>query len=199
MKTEILFLSVLAACSARAVTLDVPLQTDPLFADREVSADAALPDAGGAGQGFRVFKLTLAFAASPSNNVQVAFGRDSLPADGALAAEETDFIIGLDCCGEWFLRPRGLTERFAVPAAATNGPHTLTAVVRVDRQGAPVSAAFADGGAPVVFPGLALSPLPEWLDPSRWDILRATVRGPDSPEGSVRASFARDGATVTVR
>jgi len=198
MKTEILFLSVLAACSARAVTLDVPLQTEPPFADREASGDAALPDAGGAGRGFRVFKLTLAFASSPSNNVQAAFGHDSLPTDGALAAEETDFIVGWDC-GEWFLRPRGLTERFAVPAAATNGPHTLTAAVRVDRQGVPVSAAFADGGAPVVFPGLALSPFPEWLDPSRWDILRATVRGPDSPEGSVRASFARDGATVTVR
>ena len=198
MKTALSHLVLLAACSAGAVTLDVPLQTEPPFADREASGDAALPDAGGAGQGFRVFKLTLAFASSPSNNVQAAFGRDSLPTDGALAAEETDFIVGWDC-GEWFLRPRGLTERFAVPAAATNGPHTLTAAVRVDRQGAPVSAAFADGGAPVVFPGLALSPLPEWLDPSRWDILRATVRGPDSPEGSVRASFARDGATVTVR
>ena len=188
----------LPVLSSGAVTLDVPLQTEPLSADREISSDAALPDAGAAGRGFRVFKLTLAFAASPSNNVQAAFGRDNLPADGALAAEETDFIVGWDC-GEWFLRPRGLAERFAVPAAATNGPHTLTAVVRVDGRGAPVSAAFADGGAPVVFPGLALPPLPEWLTPSRWDMLRATSRGPDSAEGSVRAVFARDGATVTVR
>jgi hypothetical protein len=95
----------LSAFSCTATTLDVAQLPTPIFADREVSGDAALP--ASRLDRLRVFRLEMTFASTPSNNVQVAFGRDNRPADGRLAAEETDFIIGWDC-GEWlpFLPPR---------------------------------------------------------------------------------------------
>jgi len=187
----------LAALAVHAVTLDVPRLPGPSFADREASGDAALPE-GRTNGTFRVFRLEMTFDSTPSNNVQVAFGRDSLPADGFLAAEETDFIIGWDC-GEWFLMPQGLKERYAFPASVTNGVHTLSASVRVNAKGVPQSAEFKDVGTAFAFPGLTLSPAPDWLTPGRWTRLRVTARGADAPEENVRAAFAPDGARVIIR
>ena len=118
--------------SAAAVTLDVARLPEAAFADREVSGDATLP-ANRLDQ-LRTFRLEMTFESNSSNNVQVAFGCDAMPADGALAAEETDFIVGYDC-GEWFLRPQGLRERYAVAAAVTNGVHTLAMEIPVNPAG----------------------------------------------------------------
>ena len=197
MKTALSFLSLLAACSAGAVTLDVARLPAPTHADREVSGDSALP-AGRTGDGFRVFRLELVFDASPSNNVQVAFGRDNLPADGFLAAEETDWIVGWEC-GEWFIRPRGLGERYAFAPQSATGRRTLTAEIRVGAAGVPRGAVFRDGGAAFTFSGLALAPFPDWLEPDLWTDLRVTVRGGDVAREDVRARFTADGTRVSVR
>ena len=187
----------LSVLSAAAVTLDVARLQEPVFADREASGDAALP--GNRFDSLRVFRLELTFASTPSNNVQVAFGRDNRPADGKLAAEETDFIVGWDC-GEWFLRPQGLRERFTYsPAAVTGGTRMLTASIRVSGQGVPQSVTFKDGAAAFAFEGLALTPFPDWLKPDLWDSLRVTVRGSNPTNDTVKAVFAPDGARVIIR
>ncbi len=189
-------LLLLSALSAFAVTLDVARLPAPAFADREVSGDASLP--AGRTNDLRTFRLEMTFESTPSNNVQVAFGRDNLPADGFLAAEETDFIVGWDC-GEWFLRPEGLADRHAFTPGTPEGRRTLTASVRVDAQGAPRFVAFRDGAEAFTFPGLALSPFPDWLRPDLWTHLRVTVRGADIPAENVSVRFMRDGATVTLK
>ena len=182
---------------AHAVTLDVARLPGPSFADGEVSADAALP--AGRTNDLRTFRMELTFEASSSNNVQVAFGRDTIPADGFLAAEETDFIVGW-YCGEWFLRPQGLRERHAFPSAVTNGTRTLTMEIPVSASGAPKSATFRDGSGAFAFPGLATVPFPEWLKPDVWTCLRVTVRGcAGAANETVRARFLRDGAVISVR
>jgi hypothetical protein len=179
-----------------AVTLDIAKLPDPAFTDRDVSGDAALPP--GRLDRPRVFRLELSFASTPSNNVQVAFGRDSLPSDGKLAAEEPDFVIGWDC-GEWFLRPQGLRERFTFTPATTNGTRTLTASIRMTSAGAYNSPVFRDGSAPFAFAGLQLSPFPDWMKPDLWTHLRVTVRGADVPDESVKAVFAADGARIIIK
>ena len=196
MRRRVLLLAALAAGSAGAVTLDVPRLPAPAFADREVSGDAALP--AGRTADLRTFRIELTFDATPSNNVQVAFGRDNLPADGFLAAEETDFIVGWDC-GEWVLRLQGLTDRHTFTPETPEGRRTLTASVRVDAQGAPQSVAFRDGTAEFTFGGLALTPFPDWLRPDLWTRLRVTVRGTDIPAENVSVKFMQDGAIVTLR
>lgn len=192
----VLLPAALAALTAGAVTLDVARLPAPAFADREVSGDASLP--ANRTNDLRTFRLELAFDATPSNNVQVAFGRDNLPADGFLAAEETDFIIGWDC-GGWFLRPQGLADRHTFTPGTAGGRRTLTASVRVDAQGAPQSVTFRDGTAGFTFGGLALTPFPDWLRPDLWTRLRVTARGADIPAENVSVRFMRDGATVTLR
>ena len=197
MKITLPSLVLLAASSAGAVTLDVSRLPEPTFADREVSGDSALP-AGRTGGDFRVFRLELVFDASPSNNVQVAFGRDNLPADGLLAAEETDWIVGWDC-GEWFIRPQGLRERYAFAPQSAAGRRTLTAEIRVSAAGVPQGAVFSDGGAAFTFQGLALAPSPDWLKPDLWTDLRVTVRGGGAAQEDVRARFTADGTCVSVK
>ena len=46
--------------------------------------------------------FVVSLAESPSNNVEVAVGRDA-DGNGALAADEADWTIGYDC-GRWFAR-----------------------------------------------------------------------------------------------
>jgi len=198
MRNLYLFVLPLSALSAAAVTLDVARLPAPSQADREVSGDAVLPDATNRMDNLRTFRLEMTFEATPSNNVQVAFGRDNRPADGALAAEETDFIIGWEC-GEWFIRPQGLRERYALPAAATNGTHTLTASIRVTSQGVCQPPVFEDGSSAFAFPGLALTPFPGWLKPDLWTHLRVTVRGAAAANENVSAKFLPDGARIIIR
>ncbi len=186
----------LSALSAVAVTLDVARLPGPSYADREVSSDVALP--ANRTENLRVFRIEMTFDATASNNVQVAFGRDNMPADGALAAEETDFIIGWDC-GEWFIRPQGLRERCAVAAAVTNGTHTLTAAIRVTSQGVCLPPVFKDGAAAFAFSGLALTPFPDWLKPDLWTHLRVTVRGGSAANETLSARFLPDGARIIIK
>lgn len=184
-----------SALSAFAV--DVPRLPSPAFADREVSGGAALPETPADGQS-RTFLLTLSFAATPSNNVEVSLGRDADPADGRLGAAEADLVTGWDC-GEWFVRPRGLRERRAFRPAQSGGRRTLTLLVRTDTQGTPQSAVFKDGASAFAFDGLDTAPVPDWLDPRPWNRLRVTARGADIPEESVKAVFAPDGAKIIIR
>ena len=174
----------------------MPRLSGPSYADREVSGDVALPE--NRLEKMRVFRLEMTFDATASNNVQVAFGHDTMPADGALSAEETAYIIGYDC-GEWFLRPQGLRERYAVAAAVTNGMHTLKAAIRVNAQGVPQSVMFKDGNAAFTFGGLALSPFPDWLNPELSTNLRVTVRGGSAANETVSARFLPDGARIIIR
>ena len=184
-----------AALAAGAATLEVPRLPEPATADREVSATHALPAAPG---GPRVFRLELVFEATPSNHVQVCLGRDTAPADGVLDAGETDLAIGWDR-GGWFLSPRGLRTRHAVPAASSNGTQRLTALIRVTASGVCLAPAFADRDGAVAFAGLPQPPLPEWLRPGTWDTLRVTARGADAPQERIKTVFAPDGARITIK
>ena len=193
----LLFLS-LSALTASAVTLDVAKLPAPAHFNWEVSADTALPT--NRTDNFRVFRLELTFNATPSNNVQVAFGRDTLPEDGFLELEETDLIVGWDC-GEWVLRPQDMRDWYTSAPASNSGPHTLTASIRVNAQGVPLSAVFTDrdGAGEFTFPGLTLAPFPEWLNPGLWTHLRVTARGSSATNETVRARFLPDGARIIIR
>jgi hypothetical protein len=109
----------LTVVSVSAATLEVPRLPPPIFADREVFHDIAIPPR--AKGNIRRFRLELAFNATASNNVQIAFGRDAEPMDGTLDAGETAFIVGWHS-GEWFLRPAGLRKRFVYAPADSLTP-----------------------------------------------------------------------------
>ena len=85
------------ASAAFAAEQFLPTPPPSEFVDAESSVNVPLPTTEG-----RHINLTLAFYPSPSNAVQVAFGRD-FNEDNDLAPEETDLIVGCDC-GVPFIR-----------------------------------------------------------------------------------------------
>ena len=92
----------LLAVAARSLATEQSLPTPPpsANADAESSVNVPIPTDEG-----RHLKLTLAFEPTPSNAVQVAFGRD-LNGSETLEPEETELIVGCDC-GVWFGRDEG--------------------------------------------------------------------------------------------
>ena len=81
------------ALVATAAEQSLPTPPPSEFVDMESSTTVPIPT----DQGRRI-KLTLDFESTPSNAVQVAFGRD-LNADDDLAPEETEVVVGCDCGG----------------------------------------------------------------------------------------------------
>ena len=79
------------ASAALAAEQFLPTPTPSAYVDAESSVNVPLPTTEG-----RHIKLTLAFDSSPSNAVQVAFGRD-VNGSETLESEETDLIVGCDC------------------------------------------------------------------------------------------------------
>ena len=90
---------VLSISAVFAVETTLPTPPPSEYADTESRFDFAVTNWPGLG---RHIKLWLSTVASPSNNVQIAFGRDA-NADGTLAPHEIQIVAGFDC-GSWFVR-----------------------------------------------------------------------------------------------
>ena len=161
----------------------------------EVSQDVALPARAA---GSRVFRAELTFTATPSNNVEAAFGKDS-DADRRLSAEETAATVGWDR-GAWFLRSSDLLTVFT-NAPSGNTPataRTLRMAVRLDAAGTPTSLSFSDrDGNAVTFDGL--EGVPPWISPGEWDTAALTARGRDVRDEAARFSFMLDGTHILLR
>ena len=135
--------------------------------------------------------------ATPSNNVEGAFGRDT-DGNGTLDVGEEDCTVGWDC-GAWFVREGvGGEPLAAVPERPSDdGVRTLAWRLRVGVDGTPSRLDVrADGDA--VFGILADAP-PAWLHSPSWDLLRLTGRGIDAPLESFSVTVAPDGTAFFVR
>jgi len=130
----------------------------------------------------RRFTFTLAFDATPSNNVELAFGTDGSAgttgvqpvADGVLSLDERDLAVGWDC-GEWFVENCATGDRVVAAPAGDLGAHELAVSVRFGRGGAIDDVRFLDNGAEV-FADLAVAK-PAWLHAAGWNLVRVVGRG----------------------
>ena len=97
MKRLVMLVGCFAAVAAEARSVRPGPLPGAVYADTEVATN--VPFAFGP-QGAKNFQFDLCFAATPSNNVQLAFGRDC-DSDGALSADEVGMaqppgdVIGL--------------------------------------------------------------------------------------------------------
>ena len=198
MKKSVLLVLV-AASRAMAGSVEVAALPEWSFADTEVSTNCPLRIACA---DMLRFSFSMALAATPSNNVQVAFGRDA-NTNGVLEAEEQGLVLGWDC-GAWAMR-KGLGAadgREAWGGDRRIEPTTGAAVkdfegeVWIRRRGVG-KAAFSENGQPLDF-GLGDEP-PNWLFDRDWDMLRATVRGVDTFDGRLRARIGAVGTVVIIR
>ena len=166
------------------------------FADTEVATNVpfAFPQAN-----VKHFFLSMELAGTPSNNVQVAFGRDA-NTNGVLEVEEVGFAIGWDC-GEWKVREgigdSGLGIReWTAEEVTTNRVKMLDVDLQVaNARGRRIVSAEN---------GVALEwgedrKLPRTMYDNGWDMLRLTVRGVDQTDESLRAAVRVEGMKVIVR
>ena len=166
----------------------------------------------------RYFTFKLAFNATPSNNVEMAFGMDGstgttgiLPVgngsigttgvppveDGALSSDECDLVVGWDC-GAWFVEDCATGERVTAAPTGGYGAHELVVRVRLRRGGAIDNVCFLDNGAEV-FAELAAAK-PPWLHASGWNRLRLIGRGENVRAGErFFAQVMPDGTSVRMR
>ena len=184
-----------------AVTIDIPLFEDSMFADKARNNHQSLTS-GWQGDNLREFTATLTGKASVSNFFSVAFGADTVITNGALQAEENAVVFQWN--GRWEMRPRGFHEiYYAAPLSAADGSEkTLTVKILVSESGDAKSLAFFDGETPISFTGLDISTgIPSYLKrPDSWNMLRATARGfADGESPSITGSFVPYGTVMIIR
>ena len=166
------------------------------FADTEVSTNVpfAFPQAN-----VKHFFLSMELAGTPSNNVQVAFGRDA-NTNGVLEIEETGFAIGWDC-GEWKVREgigdSGLgSGEWTAEEMTTNRVKALDVDLQVSRaKGKGI--VCTENGETIEWG--EDRELPRTMYDNSWDTLRLTVRGVDRTDESLRAAVRVEGMKVIVR
>ena len=165
-----LFLSVAVHAAVRTVS-DLPPSP---FADTEVSTNVVFNATRGDA---KFFDVRLELNGTVSNNVQIAFGRDT-DGDGDLALEETGLVLGWRG-GRYCVENVPESLRIEETSVSTNDrDRFLRMRVATDRRLEPRTATFTNE-AGACFDSLSAS-APEWLYRTDWNLLKVTRRGVDA-------------------
>ena len=180
------FIPLLLLCAAvHAAEVDIPTAPPPTFTDTESVTNATLPAAVATA---RLLRCAVELTATPSNNVEVEFGRDA-DGNGALAEDEAAMRLGWDA-GAWFVE--GGTNRLEVAVAESPSPALFELSLRVDERGTPV--AWSCGA----FTNLPARP-PSWLFSREWDAVRLAVRGFGPRDELVSVRLDADASVMILR
>ena len=181
--------------ASQASALAVPDLPPPVFADTEVSTNVATRSWT---ERTRMFNVVLAFDATPSNNVQAAFGTDA-SADGNLSDEEAGLTLGWDC-GEWFIASADATNRFTAAPAGTETRKELRLQMNLGADGLPRALELTDGTTPLAFAGIDLSPPPPaWMFSKDWNLLKVVARGTDEQNEQITVVLSNDAVMLLLR
>ncbi|MGI5869953.1 MAG: hypothetical protein ACOX9C_10985 [Kiritimatiellia bacterium] len=179
----ILLVAFVSAQFASALT--VPELPAPAFVDTEVSTNVAMRAWG---ENTRQLTVSLQFDATPSNNVEVAFGRDE-SGDGDLFAEETGLAVGWDC-GQWFIASDAAASYFAADPVGAETRKTLSFKMDLKPDGSPRALKLSDGKAPLAFPGLDPAAPPAWMFSTDWNRLKVVARGADAQNETITVKLS---------
>jgi hypothetical protein len=167
------------ATTLLATALVVPSMPPPEYDDCEVVTncvfDASRQDA-------KEFAVRIELDATPSNGVEVVFGRDA-DGDGILSRTEETMSIGYGC-GEWMVA--NLVTGDTVSCADMPGRVALDWKLRLSTNRMPRSLAATVNGQPT-FQQLCLSPPPVLFDPT-WNAAKIIRRGQTDPNLHVECS-----------
>ena len=173
-----------------AAALAVPSMPEAVNDDSEAVTnlvfDASRPDA-------RTFSLRLELDATPSNNVEVVFGRDT-DGDGLLSRDEEALMVGWDC-GRW--KVVDCASGGETAESVVSGHVALDLCVRIGTDAAPWSLEATAGGQPV-FSALAVAP-PPFLFSRDWNAAKVVCRGLDSPHSIVATDVRNTSLAISVR
>ena len=185
----ILLLLPFAAVGARVAV--APMEVSP-YLDTEVSTNVAIntwrSDA-------RQVGIRLQLEGTPTNNLEVAFGRDA-NRNGVLDMCEVDAVYGWRG-GRYFVENVRGWERFE-SESASGQCDVCSFRIGNDRDVTPRGfSAVCDGAA--AFAELASAPPPAWLYRREWDCMRVTRRGVGTPSGWIRCDIEYEFFRISIR
>ena len=187
-KGHITILLAVAAAVVLANTLTVGL---PPVAHADTETVANVPLAAPLDTAGR-FAFSLTCIATPTNNVEVAFGRDA-NGNGVLDVDEMERVVGWDC-GAWFTHSCADGERVTAETSSAEETRTISWELKTGLRGAPSRlSVVADGVA--VFS--ELSPA-DGYSPA-WNMMRLVGRGLDASQESFSVTVSPDGTTIFMR
>ena len=173
-----------------ATALVVPTMPVPEHDDCEVVTncvfDAPRHDA-------RIFSIRMEINTTPSNGVEVVFGRD-VDNDGILSRTEEALIVGYDC-GEW--KVVDCTTGDETTCAGPSGRTVFDWKLRLGSDGAPRSLAATVNGLPT-FSQFVPSPASALFD-RKWNAAKVVRRGPNDPHPNILCSVDNDPLFLYVR
>lgn len=149
----------------------------------------------------RNFQLEMDFDATPSNAVEVAWGKDA-DGDGKLGLDETGFAVAWDC-GHWRLWGRnGTNELLSVLCESVEAAETAAGrkCFRMDVgvwMEKPKGMAATENGAAVF--GQYLKRSEEWFYRSDWDVARISTCGMGNAAERVQLKLRTVGIVVIFR
>ena len=161
-----------------ATTLFVPSMPPPEYDDCEVVTNCVFDASRGDAKEFAV---RIELDATPSNGVEVVFGRDA-DGDGRLSRTEDEMSVGY-CCGEWKVVNLVTGDTFS--CVGTSGRTALDWKLRLNGDRTPRSLAATVNGQPT-FTQLATPP--PFLFDSTWNAAKVIRRGQSDPNLHVECS-----------
>ena len=182
----ILLTAVAAVVLARTLTVSLP---PVAHADTETVANvplAASLDTAGR------FAFSLTCIATPTNNVEVAFGRDA-NVNGALDVDEIERVVGWDC-GAWFTRSGADGEYITAETSSSGETRTISWELKTSLQGAPSRLSVVADGM-TVFSELSIA---DGYSPT-WNMMRLVGRGLDASQENFSVTVSPDGTTIFMR
>ena len=141
----------------------------------------------------RVFAFALELDATPSNNVEVAFGHDA-DGDGMLSRSEATMLVGWNC-GVWEIVDCATGDVFS--ESGQPGDAVLNWRLRFLPSGVPVSLGASISGNDA-FTTLSEHP-PQFLFSPDWDKIRIACRGMGSPHPTLTGSVANMPLSIRIR
>ena len=166
------------ATTLLAAALVVPSMPPPEYDDCEVVTNCVFDASRGDA---KMFAVQIELDATPSNGVEVVFGRDA-DGDGLLSRTEETMSVGYDC-GEWKVVNLVSGDKFS--SAGTSGRTALDWKLRLNRNRTPRSLAATVNGQPT-FTQL-VTPPPFLFDP-KWNAAKIIRRGQSDPNLQVECS-----------
>ena len=178
----------LLCAAAHAAEVTLPPAPPPAFFDTECVTNAPL---GRALETSRFLRVRIELTATPSNNVEVAFGTGG---GGELPFGSEAFAVGWDC-GAWFIASP--TNRIEGATCTNAAPRALSFEVWVAEDGTPRvwTVATIGGGALTNDPAVP----PEWSFSRDWTTVRLAVRGVDARDETVSVRLDTDPGVLILR
>ena len=184
--------SSLTTATALAWQMPVGPAPAPIFNDLERSTNATIKSE--TLQQCRVFKCSLTLLATPSNALEVAFGKSRNGDEALLPGDET-FAIGWEG-GAWFVS--SATNRICSVQQEGIARRSLSFTLHVSEEGVPRTLSLSADCTDNAFSAIIDSP-PAWMFSREWDAIRLSVRGAYDSVESASVRFGPNPAFIILR